>query len=133
MLAGIIINLVSSYLKSHLDKKLSNTLSWWRDRSDKRKNDWKLRIKKIASDSSAKEDEKHSEIILRLQSIMLMSISIVDMAFLTFALQFNFKISKFIIIFLLGVFTFTFFLSYLSFIRAAITREALSEANKSTH
>ncbi len=47
VIAGVLVNLIAAYLKTKLDTKLSSISDWWRDRSEKRKEEERLFIEKI--------------------------------------------------------------------------------------
>ena len=48
VIAGIIINLISAYLKTRLDRTLSGASAWWTSQSGKSKKDWAERVERIS-------------------------------------------------------------------------------------
>ncbi|MGY0635269.1 hypothetical protein [Luteimonas sp. A478] len=70
VVAGILVNLASSYLKSRLDKSVSATAGWWRRRSERRRKLWQDYVKHLAASVEARIQARHMEIRLRLQAIM---------------------------------------------------------------
>ncbi len=54
VVAGLLINLLSAYMKSSLDGFLSNISAWWRDKSVKRKQVWQNRVAEIRSSEQAR-------------------------------------------------------------------------------
>lgn len=70
VVAGILVNLASSYLKSRLDKSVSATSGWWRRRSERRQKLWAEYVAHLAANVEARTQARHLEIRLRLQAIM---------------------------------------------------------------
>ena len=68
IVAGVLVNLGSSYLKSRLDKSLSTTSDWWLRRSGSRKEAWDKYILSLAK-PEARDNARHLEIRDRLQGI----------------------------------------------------------------
>lgn len=52
VVVGIIVNLVSSYLKAHADQVFSAFSTWWRNKSLKRKEEYELKVAKLKSSKS---------------------------------------------------------------------------------
>lgn len=50
VVAGIFINLLSSYLKNVLDARISGFSNWWQNRSSNKKNEREKYVSKLASD-----------------------------------------------------------------------------------
>ena len=50
VVAGIAINVISAYLKTSLDQRLSGLSSWWRNRSIKRKAAFDAFVRRLADD-----------------------------------------------------------------------------------
>jgi hypothetical protein len=68
IIAGVLVNIGSSYLKSRLDRSLSTTSDWWRQRSASRKEAWAKYIRHLA-EPEARIHARHLEIRARLQGI----------------------------------------------------------------
>ena len=130
VLAGIVINLLSAYLKSQIDRTLIGSLSWWREKSTKRQEQWALRINAIISNNEIKADEMHGEIVQRLQSVALMLQSIILLLLTLLISEIDKQLHLFVLLTTFGLSAFIFFASYLAFLKAATTRSALQEAQK---
>lgn len=50
VITGIAINVVSAYLKTSLDERISNISAWWRNRSEKRKAEFERDIQELVDD-----------------------------------------------------------------------------------
>ena len=124
-MAGIIINLLSAYLKSPLDKGVENTFSWWRKSSEVRQVAWQARIERIMQNEEARKDEIASEFRFRLQSIHFLLIAILLLAFFSFAIIMGDTAPSFLRIIILGSSAALLFLSFLALLSAVITASAL--------
>lgn len=71
VIAGIIINLFSSYLKNQLDRTISDTSSWWRNRSTARKQSYDKSVQRIQMDPAARQAVTVREFRYRIQSVHL--------------------------------------------------------------
>lgn len=130
VLAGIVINLLSAYIKLQIDRTLLGTLSWWREKSTKRQKLWALRIDAIISNKEIQADEMHREVVQRLQSVALMLQAIIILLLPLSISVTDKQLSRFVPLTLLGFSALAFFAAFLAFLNAATTRNALEEAQK---
>ncbi|WP_420208304.1 hypothetical protein [Candidatus Electronema sp. JC] len=56
VLAGIAINVFSSYLKGAIDNVFSKSSGWWKNKSLARKKAWEEQVNKLASNSKERDD-----------------------------------------------------------------------------
>ena len=70
--AGIIINLISTYLKFPLDYFFKFASSWWRNQSDLRMKNWQNHIQLLMSNKDALDNEIALELRLNIRAIQLM-------------------------------------------------------------
>ncbi len=128
--AGIVINLLSAYIKSQIDKTFIGTLSWWREKSTERQKQWVLRIDAIISNKEIQADEMHREIVQRLQSITLMLIAIILLIFSLNISDKDTQLLPFASLILLGISALAFFESALALFEASTTSSVLEVAQK---
>ncbi len=86
VLAGIAINILSSYLRGALDKFFSKSSSWWRNRSEAHKKALEEQIDRIVSNIEDRNLAATDELRMRLGAIFRLLLSII---FLCFAIFFN--------------------------------------------
>jgi hypothetical protein len=77
VIAGIAINVFSSYLRGALDKFFSKTSSWWRDKSAARKKAWEERVNKMVADHDEREAAVAEELRTRLKALFLFLSSLI--------------------------------------------------------
>jgi hypothetical protein len=76
VIAGIAINVFSSYLKGALDSFFSKTFSWWRNRSEAHKKMWEEQVKTIMYSPEEREFIISNEIRIRNRSGYFLILSI---------------------------------------------------------
>ena len=84
VIAGIVINLLSAYLKPPLDTVLSTTTSWWRRRSEVRRRLWETHLARITSSDKVMQMAIVAEFRCRLQAIYLLLLGMSVMLFQLF-------------------------------------------------
>jgi hypothetical protein len=130
VVAGIAINLLSSYLKSRLDKTVASTSSWWRRRSADRQRSWEARVEQISSSEEVRNAEVLSELRQRLQSIHMLLLAIFLLLLPLFTLNSLSPPPQLITTIILGLSAFLFFASFLAFLGSATTASALRSARR---
>lgn len=128
VLAGIVINLLSSYLKGQIDRTVISTTTWWREKSVARQKAWEERIERLRKSEDAREFTKHLEIVQRLQSIHLLLLAMFMLILPLFVSISNAPLPRVLRITIFGLSALIFFGSFLVFRGAATTRNALREA-----
>lgn len=85
VVAGIIINLISSYLKTGVDFLSSKLITGWSQRNEKKAKEWNDYIATLNRSEEFRKREQVREFRLRLSSIhlLLLSIYIMNMPFST--------------------------------------------------
>jgi len=132
VIAGILINLLSAYLKSPLDKILASTSAWWRRKSEARRQAWEMRIDLIRSSDKVRNATALLEIRHRLQSITMLLLAIFMLILPLFVMNFaGERPQRLVTVFSFGSSAFTFFGAFLAFKAAGNTRNLLYEANES--
>lgn len=126
VIAGIAINLISSYLKGALDKKLSGASSWWRSRSDTRRRAWEIRLQRLKSSSEERRQAEASEIRNRLQSLHLLLMALF-LSVLSFSTGIS-SLSRPLGIVCLCFSALTIFLAFLAHVRSQETARLLDQA-----
>ncbi|RCS56864.1 hypothetical protein DU000_11030 [Parvibium lacunae] len=129
VVAGILINLLSAYIKSKLDTIAARTFSWWRDKSQASKAAWETRIEGISENDRIRDIELAREIRFRLQSINFLLMAIFLLVLLSFVMASGVFLPK---LFQLAVFGSSSILSFASFLalqNAANTANALCIAD----
>lgn len=129
VVAGIIINLISGYLKSSMDVWLSRMFNIWNKRSIKQKEAWDKLVDGIRSSDAAHHAALAKETRTRLQSLHLLLLSI-------FISNFPFVVSlesgggnyRLLNMFFYALSAITFFVSFLAFLTAARTARAINAA-----
>lgn len=125
VVVGILINLLSSYLKTTLDSRISLISSWWRKRSDEQKAEREEFIEKLRRSEHKQVLASIDDIRARLRAIYLLLLGVFVMlcpAFLN--IPYNFSI------FILGFGAASLFLSYLAFQSAVNLKILLNRARK---
>lgn len=130
VLAGIVINLFSSFLRGQINRTVLSTSTWWRRRSAARQKAWEERIERLSISEAAREFTKHSEIIQRLQSIHLLLLAIFMLILPLFLSISSAPLPRAVQITIFGFSGLIFFGSFLAFRGAISTRDALHEALK---
>ncbi|MDR1995498.1 hypothetical protein [Azonexus sp.] len=125
--AGVIINLLSAYLKSPLDKIVSKSFSLWRNKSEARKAAWHARIEGIRQDDRFRDSAVAYEIRLRFQSVYLLLMGIVALALSSFMLGAGLEITKLFVGIIFGYSSLMFFGSFLAYINATNVANELKE------
>ncbi|MFA7322055.1 MAG: hypothetical protein WC000_11380 [Dokdonella sp.] len=128
VVAGIAINLLSSYLKNPLDRTIARTSSWWRSKSVARQKAWERKVERLSSSEEARNAAGLLEIRLRLQSIHMLLLAIFMLLLPILLASAITPLPRLVAIAIFAFATFIFFVSYLTFSRAAATRNALHEA-----
>ncbi|MGL4796249.1 MAG: hypothetical protein ACRC23_21415 [Aeromonas jandaei] len=128
VIAGIAINLFSSYLKSLLDRTIAKTSSWWRSKSDARQKAWKRQVELLSASEDARNAASWLEIRSRLQSMHLLLLAIFLLLLPILLASALTPLPRLAAIAAFAFATFIFFMSYLAFLRAVSTRNALREA-----
>ena len=133
VIAGIIINLFSSYLRDFLDKSFSCSLAWWHKRSSSRMLAWKIRVENIRNNAHTKDMEFANELRHRLGAIQifLLALSILLLPVLLAQLGRPLKINLIILYISFGFSSVISFLAFLEFIAAEICQKAIEEARSS--
>ena len=113
VIAGIAINILSSYMRNVLDTYLSDTMSWWRRRSKSRQASWRKRIDFLVSGAEARSHWRIQMVMWRLRSLtfMLLSMFFFGTGGLTFLV--NQRIPTWFIACAFFGATFAFFMSYI--------------------
>ena len=127
IVAGVLVNLGSSYLKSVLDKSLSTTSYWWRRRSDSRREAWAKYIHSLA-EPEAREHARHLEIRDRLQAIFFL---LCGATFTLMGMVSRIAVPEFprtLIVFCLGSGALTIFFSYMCLLDAVRRARAIHAA-----
>jgi hypothetical protein len=114
VVAGLAINLISAYLKQSLDGLLARTFSWWRTRSQAKRDEWTTRVQAIQASEELHEYELANEFRLRLRAINLLLLAIF--------------LSTMRLAFMFAIVAYAFFSAFLTFIKASDTEKALAEA-----
>lgn len=86
VIAGITINILSSYLRGALDEFFSKSSSWWRNRSLAHKKAWEERVNKIAFSAEEKNYAVEEEFRSRLDTVLIFSLLSIFLQLLFFAL-----------------------------------------------
>lgn len=129
VVAGIFINLISSYLKSNMDVGLSKLFSIWNERSIKQKNAWNTLVYEIRLSDATLHALLAKETRTRLQSIHLLLISIFISNFpFVISLESGGDAHRLLNVFFYALSAFTFFMSFLAFLTAAKTGRAIEAA-----
>ena len=134
VVAGIVINLISGYLKSSMDFGLSKIFNIWNERTIKQQNAWNEIVDRIRSSDATHNAALAKETRARLQSIHLLLISIFISNF-TFVTSVDSGGDDHILlnVFFYALSAFTFFVSFLAFLTAAKTARAIQEAKSWSH
>ena len=82
VVAGILINLVSAYLKTKLDERLALLSSWWRRRTEKRMAAEKAKIEKLRS-------SPHEQVMAKLEEVVCACYAVVMLVFGFGAMSFS--------------------------------------------
>lgn len=137
VVAGIVINLLSAYIKVPLDKAFVSTSSWRRSRSEKRMREWEVRVNSLRVNAEAREAEEFTEIRQKLESIHLLLLSIFMMLlrlFITIAKGTFLDLPEGLLLgfsaLVLAMSAATFFGSFLAFKTSLQTRDAIAVARR---
>lgn len=125
VVVGIVINLVSSYLKPTVDGGFSNISSWWRKRSEAEKDKKQKHIEKLRGNIEEQFFAATDDLRERIRAIHLLLIGVFVMllpAFIDLG-----RIARPVVMTASGL---TYFLSFLVFQRGVKIRECLIEARK---
>lgn len=133
VIAGIIINLISAYLKTRLDKTLGGFSNWWAARSAKRQREWSERVERIRSSTSELSYEIALETRHRLQSIEILLFAILLILQLVLIESIRADVSREVKIFFLAVSSLGLFASFLAFQSAVRAAKAIESARKSAN
>lgn len=130
VVAGILINLLSSYLKTGVDSWTSKLIANWNQRSEKNKREWLELIESIKQSDAHNFKAISTENRLRLQSIhlLLLAIFVSNFPFVA-SLEVGDKVRWFNLLSYLFATT-LFFMSFLAFTRAARTAEAIRRSGR---
>lgn len=129
VVAGIIINLLSGYLKSSMDVGLSKLFNVWNERSIKQKNAWGELVDRIRSSDANHHAALAKETRSRLQSIhmLLLAIFISNFPFVV-SLESGGHSYQLLNALFYALSAVMFFASYLAFLNAARTARAIQAA-----
>jgi hypothetical protein len=130
VIAGIVINLLSSYLRARLDSALSRASGWWRSRSERRKAAWESKISLISQDTDFKAMHAQREIRLRLNSIYALLAGFLLLSLPSLLSSVGFELTRLGRIPVLGVCAFMLFVSFVTQTGAESAGDALREAAK---
>lgn len=128
VIAGVLINLISAYLKLRLDRALGSASGWWKRRSIARQNAWAERIDRICRSDLERNLEITSEMRQRLQSIHMVLLAMLILLQLVLLQTFSAELSHTVRIGFLGASALLFFASFLAFQSATRTAGALRAA-----
>lgn len=128
VIAGIVINLISAYLKLRLDRTLGSASGWWKQRSIARQSAWADRIDRICRSDLERNFEIASEMRQRLQSIHMVLLAMLILLQLVLLQTLSAELSRTVRIGFLGASALLFFGSFLAFQSAARTAGALRAA-----
>jgi hypothetical protein len=131
VIAGIIINLISAYLKTRLDKTLSSASAWWASQSAKRKKDWSERVERISEGGVELASEIAEESRQRLQSIQVLLLAILLLLQLVLMESIRADVPREIKVAFLGVSSALLFASFMSLQSAIRTARAITAARMS--
>jgi hypothetical protein len=92
VVVGIILNLLSAYLKGPLDKLMSFFSSKWRDRNDESRRNSQLYISELIQSSEARAICWQREVRRRLQSLAMLIVSLI---FLALSIYIQLRVSQF--------------------------------------
>jgi hypothetical protein len=129
VVAGIVINLLSAYLKSLADKALNGTSSWLGRRSTARQLAWQARVNRVRLDEEAKHEALASEFRLRLQSIHFLLLAMFVMLLAISPTVTGTSVPRLFFVFMFLFSTSMFFMSFLSFLDGAKTARVLRQAS----
>ena len=129
VVAGIIINLLSGYIKASMDIWLSKLFISWNERSTKQNNAWTALVDGIKSSDSTHHSAVAKETRARLQAIhfLLLAIFISNFPFMV-SLESGGYTYRLLNVFFYALAAITFFASFLVFLSAARTARAIREA-----
>jgi hypothetical protein len=130
VVAGIIINLLSAYLKPSLDKYFSSTSSWWRNRSEKRRAVWVVRVERIVQDEKFERSEVESEVRLRLLAIHSLLLAIFLIVLASAPSSSKSALIPYLNLFFTGMAGAMLFVSFLIHRSATNVKQAIQEARK---
>lgn len=130
VVAGILINLLSSYLKTGVDSWGSKLINIWNQRSEKKEIEWLKLLDAIKQCDAYYEKSLANENRQRLQSIhsLLLAIFVSNFPFVV-SLEIGDKARWLNLVFYL-IATIMFFASFLAFSRAARTAEAIRRSGR---
>jgi hypothetical protein len=77
VVAGIAINLLSTYVRNKLDSALSRYSAWWRSKSERRKAAWEKRITSILENDDFRAMCIHREVRLRVDAVFFLLAALV--------------------------------------------------------
>jgi hypothetical protein len=128
VIAGIAINLLSSYLRSRLDSGTARISIWWRSRSAQKKARWDARVLRLVEDPKELALAMHIETRGRMQAIYLLMIGIFPLVFGGSVVDAGMGFARWSTISILGMTSVVFFGSFLRFREASLQSEAIGEA-----
>jgi hypothetical protein len=131
VIAGIMINLISAYLKTRLDNTLSSASAWWASKSAKRKKDWSERVERISEGGVELALEIAVESRQRLQSIQILLFAILLLLQLVLGESIRADVPRQIKVAFLGVSSALLFASFMAHQSAVRTAMAIAAARMS--
>jgi hypothetical protein len=129
VVVGILINLISAYLKSPIDKNLSKVSTWWRQRTEQQKVREQEFINRLINDQHEQVMASNRVLDLHLDSIYSLALGIFLMLILNLSessLQSNILIRTVF----MALASLCFTLSFLSYRRAMVFRDRIYLARK---
>ena len=129
VVAGIVINLLSSYIKTQLDRSILSTASWLRRHSTRRQEKWNEIVSHIATDEGRRWAEV-SEVRARLQSIQLNAVAILTLVLVIFTESVSTPIPRWAIVAMMALSATSFTLAFQAFQHASYLARAQVAARR---
>lgn len=132
VVAGLLINIASSYIKSWLDRTFTSTSTWWRNRSSRRIAKWDELVENLKTDPKAFQRALRKQAEHRFHTLTMAAFGLFLLVSAT-NLQINMStVGVAAQLSLVAMAVFMFFIAQIEFSNASYLSRAIAEAEKNS-